>query len=116
METAAPATISDLSSVFHALGHPARLEIVALVSRRDHTVLELAGRFDMSQPAVTKHLAVLEDAGLIIRLKDGRFRRCRVRHEPIETAKTWMETIERYWNEQLDRLEEVLREERDVET
>ena len=98
----------ELCDVFHALGDRTRLEIVRLVSRDDHTVLELASRFDMSQPAVTKHLGVLERAGLIARIKEGRYRRCRGKREPIERANEWLGQIDEYWNSRLDRSEELL--------
>ena len=98
----------NLCDVFHALGDRTRLEIVRLVSRDDHTVLELASRFEMSQPAVSKHLGVLERAGLIARIKDGRYRRCRAIREPISEATKWLDQIEQYWNSRLDRLEELI--------
>ena len=97
-----------LCDVFHALGDRTRLEIVRLVSREDHTVLELASRFEMSQPAVTKHLGVLERAGLISRIKEGRYRRCRAIREPLAEATMWLDQIEEYWNSRLDKLEELL--------
>ncbi len=71
-------------------------------------MLDLAGRFEISQPAVTKHLNVLERAGLIERRKRGRFRYCRLAPEPLEQATDWIERTQAYWEERFQALDEYL--------
>jgi len=81
-----------------------------LLTRSERTVLELAGRFEMSQPAVTKHLKVLEKAGLIQKRKEGRYRYCSLDAEKLEGASEWIEHTRRYWDESFAALEEYLEE------
>ena len=100
----------NLNLTFAALADPTRRAIMARLIEGDATVTELASPFDMSLPAVSKHLTVLEDAGLIAREREGRTRRCRVRAEPLRAAAEWIEVYRRFWEEQLDALAAFLDE------
>jgi DNA-binding transcriptional ArsR family regulator len=102
----------SLSSTFAALADPTRRAILARLVLGDATVSEIASPFDMSLPAVSKHLSVLEDAGLIERERDGRMRRCRVRAAPLRAASEWIETYRRFWESQLDALAAYLDDEK----
>jgi DNA-binding transcriptional ArsR family regulator len=97
-----------LDSVFAALADPTRRAILARLSGGDATVGELAAPFAMSRPAVSKHLTVLERAGLLTRLADGRVNRCVLDPEPLREASSWVERYRRYWEGSLDRLVEYL--------
>jgi DNA-binding transcriptional ArsR family regulator len=100
-----------LSSTFAALADPTRRAILARLAAGEATVGELASPFDMSLPAVSKHLTVLEGAGLIARERDGRLRRCRIRAESLRAASEWIETYRRFWEDQLSALATYLEEE-----
>jgi DNA-binding transcriptional ArsR family regulator len=97
-----------LDRVFAALADPTRRAILARLSGGDATVGELAAPFAMSRPAVSKHLNVLERAGLVTRLTDGRVNRCVLDPEPLREASSWVERYRRYWEGSLDRLVEYL--------
>jgi DNA-binding transcriptional ArsR family regulator len=97
-----------LDRVFHALSDPTRRRIVRDLSRGDRTVMELARQFAMSQPAVTKHLNVLETAGVIARRREGRRRRCSLRPAALRRPTTWLRRYEALWNTRLDALAALL--------
>jgi DNA-binding transcriptional ArsR family regulator len=99
-----------LDPVFHALADPTRRRILESLAHRDEPVMSLAGRFAMSQPAVTKHLNVLERAGLIVRRKDGRQRWCCLQPNRLQESRDWIDRCRNFWNERLDALEELLAE------
>lgn len=99
---------AGLDRVFHALADPTRRQILRRLERGDAPVMKLVRRFDLSQPAVTKHLNVLERAGLIQRSRHGRLRLCRLRSAAMKPAWHWIERYRQYWHERLDLLEEVL--------
>jgi DNA-binding transcriptional ArsR family regulator len=99
-----------LSAVFGALADPTRRAILARLARGQSTVSELAEPFDMSLPAVSKHLNVLEHAGLLHRSRDGRLRRCRLDPQPMQDASDWIESHRTFWEAQFDRLERFLEE------
>jgi len=99
---------SSLDKVFHALSDRTRRAILARLANGDVVVSELAEPFDMSLPAISKHLGVLEKAGLLQRHKDGRIRRCELNAGPLETASDWIGFYQRFWNSQLDSLAEFL--------
>jgi len=101
---------SKLDSIFHALSDTTRRAILARLAIGDALVTELAEPFDMSLPAVSKHLTVLETANLIQRHKDGRIRRCQLNAGPLETAVDWIEFYRQFWEAQLDSLAEYLEE------
>ncbi|ANK80749.1 MAG: transcriptional regulator [Rhizobiales bacterium NRL2] len=102
----------NLDRVFGALADPTRRAILTRLNRGEATVGELAEPFDMSMPAITKHLNVLEQAGLIRRRRDGRMKRCSLNPEGVEAARTWLEAQAAFWNDSLDRLERFLGDEK----
>ena len=101
---------ASLNVTFGALSDPTRRAIVERLARGDASVGELAEPFDMSLPAVSKHLTVLERAGLVERVKEGRTRRCRLIDEPMREALAWIAGYGRFWEGQLDSLERLLGE------
>ena len=102
--------IDRLSSTFAALADPTRRAILARLASGEASVSELAAPFEMSLPAVSKHLKVLERAGLITRGRAAQWRPCRLEAAPLKDASDWLEEYRRFWEESLDRLEEYLRE------
>lgn len=98
----------SLTTVFAALADPTRRAILARLSSGDAPVKELARPFKMSGPAITKHLKVLERAGLISRSRQAQQRPCHIEARPLEEAANWMEQYRAFWEESFDRLEEYL--------
>ncbi|OGO09066.1 MAG: transcriptional regulator [Chloroflexi bacterium RBG_13_60_13] len=103
-------TSDTLSSTFAALADPTRRAILARLSSGEATVTHLAEPFDMSLPTVSKHLKVLERAGLIERPRRAQWRPARLDAGPLEEASDWLEDYRRFWEQSFDRLDEVLRE------
>lgn len=99
-----------LSITFGALADPTRRAILARLTKGEASVTELAKPFDMSLPAVSKHLKVLERAGLITRSRDAQWRRARLRAQRLEEAADWVERYREFWEHSLDRLDAHLRE------
>lgn len=99
-----------LSLTFSALADPTRRAILARLSSGPASVNELAAPFDMSLPAVSKHLKVLERAQLIARGKEAQWRPCEIKAAPLKEATDWMEQYRQFWEERFDRLEEYLKE------
>ena len=99
-----------LSLTFAALADPTRRAILARLAEGEATVNELAEPFDMSLQAVSKHLKVLERAGLITRGQNAQFRPCRFEAEPLETAVDWIDRHRDVWRDRFDRLEQHLRD------
>lgn len=97
-----------LDATFAALADPTRRAILARLARGDSSVCELAKPFDMSLPAVSKHLRVLERAGLLAQDREGRVRRCRLRAEPMRAAARWIDRYRKFWSDQLDALAEYV--------
>ncbi len=93
-----------LDATFGALADPTRRAIVERLSGGEASVGELAEPFDMSLPAISKHLTVLENAGLLTRIRDGRVRHCQLIEEPMRDALDWIATYGRFWEDQLDSL------------
>lgn len=104
--------IDVLDHVFGALANPRRRQIVTLLARRERSVMSIASEFNISQPAVTKHLNVLERAGLIERRREGRTRQCSLRLEQLALPEAWVESVHRHWEERLDTLEALIEEEK----
>ncbi len=102
-----------LDAVFGALADPTRRAILARLSTGVHSVSELAEPFDMSQPAISKHLKVLEKAGLVVRGKDAQWRPRALKAAPLKEANAWLEQYRKLWDERLDRLEAYLKEVQD---
>ena len=100
----------QLSLTFSALADPTRRAILARLARGPAAVTELAAPFDMSLPAVSKHLKVLERAGLIERGREAQWRPCELKAKPLKDAAEWVERYRTFWEERLDRLDEYLRE------
>jgi DNA-binding transcriptional ArsR family regulator len=99
----------QLSSTFAALADPTRRAILARLALGETSVTELAEPFEMSMPAVSKHLKVLERAGLIARGREAQWRPCRLDAGPLKDAASWIEEYRRFWEQSLDRLEDYLR-------
>jgi DNA-binding transcriptional ArsR family regulator len=97
-----------LTNTFQALADPTRRAILARLVTGERSVTELAEPFSMSLPAVSKHLRVLERAGLIVRRRDAQFRRCRLEPERLKAVAEWMETYRHLWEARLDRLDAYL--------
>jgi DNA-binding transcriptional ArsR family regulator len=97
-----------LSLVFGALADPTRRAILTRLTEGDATVAELAAPFDMSQPAISRHLKVLERAGLISRTRRGTARLSHLRAEPLREVTTWLTAYRRFWDESHERLDDLL--------
>jgi DNA-binding transcriptional ArsR family regulator len=100
----------SLDAVFHALSDPTRRAIIGMLARREHSIGELVPSFPMSFVAVSNHVKALERAGLILREIRGRHHVCRLNAEALSAAYRWLGAYERFWDERLDALEEVVRE------
>jgi len=99
---------SDLSITFAALADPTRRAILARLALGETTVTKLAEPFQMSGPAISKHLKVLERAGLITRGCEAQWRPCRLEAGPLKKASDWLERYRRFWEESFDRLDDYL--------
>jgi DNA-binding transcriptional ArsR family regulator len=97
-----------LSTTFAALADPTRRAIIARLAMGETTVNELAKPFDMSGPAISKHLKVLENAGLITRGREAQWRPCRFEPKALQVVDDWLDRYRQFWEERLDRLEEYL--------
>jgi len=98
----------QLSTTFAALADPTRRAILARLSLGDASVTELAQPFDMSMQAISKHLNVLEHAGLIRRGREAQWRPCHIDARPLKDAADWIESYQRFWEHSFDRLSEYL--------
>ena len=103
-------TADQLDRTFAALADPTRRAIIARLAEGDASVMELTAPFRMSQPAISKHLKVLERAGLIARSRDRQKRPARLRAAPLKEAAEWAEQYRRFWEESYDRLDDYLQE------
>jgi len=99
-----------LNTTFAALADPTRLAILARLALGERSVLELAEPFEMSLPAVSKHLKVLERAGLIARGRQAQWRPCRLDARPLKDVAEWVEHYKKFWTESFERLDVYLRE------
>ncbi|MHB1220027.1 MAG: ArsR/SmtB family transcription factor [Alphaproteobacteria bacterium] len=99
-----------LSATFAALADPTRRAILARLSLGETSVSELAAPFEISLPAVSKHLKVLERAGLVARGREAQWRPCRIDAGPLREVADWLEHYRRFWEQSLDRLDEYLKE------
>ena len=102
--------MDHLSATFAALADPTRRAILARLALGETSVTELAAPFEMSMPAVSKHLKVLERAGLISRGREAQWRPCRIEAAALKNVDEWLERYRRFWEESFDRLDEYLRE------
>lgn len=100
---------APLDATFAALADPTRRAILARLAVGEASVNEIAEPFEMSQPAVSKHIKVLEQAGLVSRGRDAQRRPCRLEAAPLREAVDWLETYRRHWEQRLDRLGDYLK-------
>jgi DNA-binding transcriptional ArsR family regulator len=108
-------TTDTLSPIFAALADPTRRAMVARLAEGEATVTELAAPFDMSLPAISKHLKVLQRAGLVEQGRQAQWRPCRLKPEPLRDIASWLERYKGFLGERYDRLDEYLRELQDTE-
>lgn len=102
--------MDNLSKTFSALADPTRRAILKKLSSRDATVNELAEPFEMSLPAISKHIKVLEKAGLIVRSKKAQWRPCSLKPEVLKEAADWLGYYSKHWEESFNRLDKYLKE------
>lgn len=107
-QTAEAQAADRLSATFAALADPTRRAILARLTLGETSVNDLAEPFDISLPAISKHLKVLERAGLVSRGRDAQRRPCRLAAEPLHEIADWVETYRRFWEQRFDRLEAYL--------
>lgn len=100
----------QMSTTFAALSDPTRRAILERLATGEASVKELAAPFEMSLPAITKHLKVLERAGLISRSRDAQWRPCKLEAKPLQDASDWIEQYRQFWEENFDRLDAYLKE------
>ena len=106
-----PAMSPDpLSATFAALADPTRRAIIARLARGETTVTESSKPFDMSGPAISKHLKVLESAGLITRSREAQWRPCKIEPQALKSLDEWLDQYRQFWEQRLDRLDDYLRE------
>ena len=103
-------SVDQLSLTFAAISDPTRRAILLRLSKGEAPVKELAEPFQMTQPAITKHLKVLEKAGLIERSRSAQMRPCKLRAKPLQDAASWIDRYRTFWEESLDRLDDYLKE------
>ncbi|HSP33093.1 MAG TPA: metalloregulator ArsR/SmtB family transcription factor [Thermoanaerobaculia bacterium] len=103
-------TEDQLSLTFAALADPTRRAILERLASGERSVSELAEPFDMSLPAISKHLKVLERAGLIVRSRDAQWRPCHLDAAPLKDVADWVSEYKKFWEESFDRLDEYLHE------
>jgi DNA-binding transcriptional ArsR family regulator len=108
-------TADPISTTFAALADPTRRAILGRLAAGEASVSELAEPFEMTLPAVSKHLKVLERAGLIARGREAQWRPCRLEAGPLKEADDWLERYRRHWEESFDRLDSYLKELQDKE-
>jgi len=107
-------TTDTLSPIFAALADPTRRAMVARLAEGEATVTELAAPFDLSLPAISKHLKVLQRAGLVEQGRQAQWRPCRLRPQPLRDVASWLERYQEFLGERYDRLDEYLRELQDT--
>lgn len=100
----------SLSVTFAALADPTRRAILARLSQSEATVNELAAPFDMSLPSISRHLKVLESAGLITRGREAQWRPCKLKAEPLKQVDGWLEKYRKFWSGSFDRMDALLTE------
>ena len=103
----------DLDLAFGALSDQTRRTMLRILAGGEQGVVELASNFDLTQPAVTKHLNVLERAGFISRQRRGRYRICTLEPDALQGTADWLDDLGRYWRDRLDMIDEILAEEKE---
>ena len=109
-------SVEDLDAVFAALGNSTRRALVTQLGEGDATITELAEPFDMTLAAVSKHLQVLERAGLIVRTRRGKARHCRLKSDAFDNAESWLDSRRQMWESTLDAFAEYVEQQHDEET
>ena len=99
----------QMSSTFSALADPTRRAILARLALGETSVTDLASPFEMSMPAISRHLKVLEKAGLISRGREAQWRPCKLKAEPLKQAADWLDEYRQFWEQSFDRLDEYLK-------
>jgi len=99
----------QVSSTFAALADPTRRDILARLALGETSVTEIAAPFEMSMPAISRHLKVLEKAGLISRGRAAQWRPCKLKAEPLKQASDWLEEYRSFWEQSFDRLDQYLK-------
>jgi DNA-binding transcriptional ArsR family regulator len=102
----------QLSQIFSALSDSTRRAMIARLAKEEMSVADLSKPFDMTKSAITKHLKVLENAGLLGRTIEGRVHRCRLKANPLAEVSEWITFYEKFWNKKLDALDAYLAEEK----
>lgn len=100
--------VDRLSATFSALADPTRRALLARLALGETTVTELAEPFEMSLPAISKHLKVLERAGLVARGREAQWRPCRLEAQPLKDATAWLEEYRQFWEQSFDKLDSYL--------
>ena len=106
-------TAANLDLAFRALGDPKRRAMLRILAEGERGVVDLASNFDLTQPAVTKHLNVLEKAGLISRKRQGRYRICRLEADAVQDTADWLDDLGKYWRDRFSAIDAIL--EQDME-
>ena len=101
-------TTSTKHDVFQAIADPTRRQILKILAEQEMPVTKIAGHFPMSRTAVSKHLRVLSEAGLVTERKEGREKRYRLRSEPLLELREWLSYFERFWEDRLARLKDMV--------
>ena len=104
---------SELDSAFAALAHPTRRQILARLAKGEATVNELAEPFDMSLPAISKHIRVLETAGLVTRGRHAQYRPCKLNAEPLKAVAAWTDFYRPIWEDRFDAMATLLQDLKD---
>ena len=104
------------ADTFTAIAHPVRRQLLDLLAQEEHTVNQLASHFEVTRPAISQHLRVLLDAGLVSEKRQGRERIYRLHSEPLRELDAWLDSYRHLWEERLDRLDEYLKELQKKET
>ena len=94
--------------IFHAIADPTRREIIDLLAGKSMPINDVASKFDISRPAVSKHIKILNECGLVVIKKEGRKRYCRADTRKLQEVIEWAERYRKFWDERLDALEELL--------
>ncbi len=106
----------SLNAAFSALAHPARRAILAQLAKGDATVNDLAAPFEMSLPAVSKHIRVLENAGLVSRGRDAQFRPCKLQSRPLQDVAQWTDQYRHIWEKRFDVMGQLLNDLKENDT
>ena len=111
------ASLDSLSLTFTALSNPTRRKMLSMLKTREYSVKDIAGSFEMTMPAITKHLKILERAGLITRTRDAQIKRSKLEIGPLKEAADYFDEYKEFWNQSFDRLDgylDLLKQQKDA--